>query len=239
MRKIDLNDCVIIQLTEIWQHDMVHGQIVNHFSLHGLYNNVIFCIGSPHFCDCWCHKWNFDGKFYFYSSYWRHGISDSSYPRENYSSQQPILGWSFKVDSKLNLSHVIHICTILYIIYIRTDRNVHLLLQDIETESVHCTSSSISSMMASFFRATSARSTSISLGGAPSSIQVNRSNVVGYIQLVISYFMHAEYAFLGSRKFHWLSRWNSSKWREFRVMVSRNVNANWPSSSGAMFKVWQ
>ena len=68
--------------------------------------------------------------------------------------------------------HIIAVCAM----YLRTDRNVHLLLQDIETESVHCTSSSISSMMASFFRTgTSSRRTSISLGGAPSSIQVKRN----------------------------------------------------------------
>ena len=60
---------------------------------------------------------------------------------------------------------------------LRTDRNMHLLIQDIQTESVYCTSSSISSVLASFFRTASSRNTSISLCGAPAgSIQVSRNN---------------------------------------------------------------
>ena len=90
--------------------------------------------------------------------------------------------------------------------YLRTDRNVHLLLQDIETESVHCVSSSISSMMASFFRTgASSRKTSISLGGAPSSIQV-KSNFYQFSHYGMIAYVHAEYAFLGNRKFHRLSQ---------------------------------
>ena len=98
--------------------------------------------------------------------------------------------------------HIIAVCAM----YLRTDRNVHLLLQDIKTESVHCTSRSISSMMASFFRiGASSRRTSISLGGAPSSIQVKRNNKFSHYD-VIAHIMYVEYAFLGNRKFHRLSQ---------------------------------
>lgn len=108
----------------------------------------------------------------------------------------------------VNITLIIHsnncsLCNFFFF-NLRTDRNMHLLIQDIQTESVHCTSSSISSVLASFFQTASSRNTSISLGGAPSgNIQVSRNNFK--IDLS-SCFIHAECAFLGSRKFHWLSQ---------------------------------